>query len=118
MKKTNWDDFSFCIRIAGNTYPRSLMALHKKGYEVKNWCVCSIDENNDKDYTHTYEALKDGRLFSADTPVELLGLVALWETRGDSWRDVSKEEWDFYENYQDESKIYDVDGNDITESEG
>jgi len=117
MKKINWDNYSFCIRIAGNTYPRSLMVLHKKGYELRNWCVCSVDENNKETYEQdTYEALKDGKLFSALTPVELLGLVALWEARGDSWRNVSQEEWGFYENFEDESKIYDVDGNDITET--
>jgi len=116
MEKINWDKFTFCIRIAGNTQPRSLMALHKKGYEVRNWCVCSVDKNNKETYEHAYEAFKDDRLFSATTPVELLGLVALWETRGDSWREVSKEEWNFYENFEVESKIYDVDGNDITDT--
>jgi hypothetical protein len=116
MKKstpTDWGNWTFCIRIAGNTWPRSLMAIHQKGYAVRNWCVMSKDEKGEENYEHFYEAKKDGRFFSASTPVELLGLIALWETRGDSWCDVSEEEWAFYNRFEDELRIYDEDGNDI-----
>ena len=33
-----------------------------------------------------WDAEKDNRLFSATNPMELLGLIAMWEIRGDTWR--------------------------------
>jgi hypothetical protein len=32
-----------------------------------------------------WDADKDGRVFSADSAESLLGLIAMWEQRGDDW---------------------------------
>ena len=70
------------IRAAGNTAAPALYALHAKGYAV----TLSYGRDDADGYTAEYEAEKDGCLFSATTPEELLGLVAMWEVRGDDWR--------------------------------
>lgn len=70
------------IRVAGNTAAPALYALHAKGYAV----TVSYGGDDTNGYTAEYEAEKDGRRFSATTPEELLGLVAMWEVRGDDWR--------------------------------
>lgn len=110
------DDKKFCIRIAGNTGPRSLMAIRSKGYDILYYTEERVDvETGEKSYLDCYDAKKDGRYFSASTPQELLGLIALWEVRGDFWRKVTDEEWAFYNDLNDQSRIYDEDGNDVTE---
>jgi hypothetical protein len=76
-----------CIRIAGNTWVPALLAIRAKGYRLwldyherddpkHPWHPCQLD----------YQAEKGGAYFSATTPVELLGLIAMWEVRGDDWR--------------------------------
>jgi hypothetical protein len=71
------------IREAMNTYNPCLSVLVSKGYRVSadfpedgaaDWCV----EN-------------DHIRISATSPIALLGLIALWENRGDAWRKRSHE---------------------------
>src|SRR6516165_7420800 len=75
------------IRIAGNTCIPALLALRAKGYQV--WLEYTKDDDPNSPwhpYMPDYQAEKDGAYFSATGPVELLGLVAMWETRGDDWK--------------------------------
>ena len=106
-QETDWKNWDFCIRIAGNTGPRALFALWQKGYAIRHRSF----ERAKSDYQNEYEAKKDGRLFSATSAEELLGLVAIWETRGENWQDATETEWTQYDELTDNAKIYDVDGN-------
>ena len=67
------------IRIAGNTKIPCFSAIKAKGYKV------TLTNYKDSEYSD-WNAEKDNRLFSATDLVELLGLIAMWEVRGDSWR--------------------------------
>lgn len=94
----------FCLRIAGNTHNPALLALKAKGYEL---FLGFFPEEDEKSPWYPempcWEAYKEGRLFSATTPVELLGLVALWETRGDNWR-TEKHELRLYQEFMAKPK--------------
>ena len=68
-RESDWESWDFCIRIAGNTGPRAIIALRQKGYDVRQR---SFERENDV-FQNDFEAKKDGRLFSATTPEELLG---------------------------------------------
>ena len=106
-----WSDFESCIRIAGNTGPRCLFVLWQKGYSIRHFNVLK----GSGDYQSEFEAKIGTRLFSATSPEELLGLIALWETRGESWRDSSDEEWAKFERLIDEAPVFDEEGNEIVE---
>jgi hypothetical protein len=69
------------IASAGNTGNHALEVLKAKGYSVVLYPDAREDGLND------YWATKDGRDFTARDPVEVLGLVALWEQFGDDWRE-------------------------------
>jgi len=69
------------IASAGNTVNHALEVLYARGYSVVVHPAASDDGLN------RYWAIKDGRDFIASDPVEVLGLVALWEQFGDAWRD-------------------------------
>jgi hypothetical protein len=66
------------LTAAGNTVIPAIKALLDLGYQVR------VD-------SRTVIAQKDGNIFTADDPVMVLGLVKLYETRGDNWQ-VSDEE--------------------------
>lgn len=68
------------IRIAGNTQIPALLAIRAKGYTLQKWFAGPGRRDGQ------YDAEKDGRCFSATTPEELLGLIGVWEVRGDDWR--------------------------------
>lgn len=69
------------IASAGNTTNHALEALKAKGYSIVLYPATSDDGSN------SYWATKEGRDFIGRDPVEVLGLVALWEQFGDDWRD-------------------------------
>ncbi len=59
------------------TYDPALLVLGAKGYSVR------LEAREDH---HAYwHAAKEGHRFAATNPVELLGVVALWEARGENW---------------------------------
>ncbi len=58
----------------------SVITLRDKGYRV--WWEASERPNADD-----WWAEKDGHEFVARSPLGLLGLVALWEMRGDEWQE-------------------------------
>lgn len=96
---------SLCIRIAGNTENPCLLALRAKGYKLTLW----FTRDRAGDYQQDYDAEKDGRLFSATTPAELLGLVAMWEVRGDDWQTRAGEPY-IYDELYPSSITYDMEG--------
>ncbi|MEP3890404.1 MAG: hypothetical protein ABJN69_08040 [Hellea sp.] len=76
------------IRIAGNTQNPALNTLREKGYRV--W-IEPDDLNEEEPEFLDWNAEKEGRYFSATDPVELLGLVAMQECRGDDWQQKTDE---------------------------
>jgi hypothetical protein len=69
------------LHTASNTAVPCLQALITKGYVVSHYF---LDLGNEK--CPQWAAEKDARLFTADRLEELLGLVTMWEVRGDDWR--------------------------------
>ena len=67
------------IGSAGNTINPCLLTLRGKSYALS----CSRSREEDGEESTLWRAEKDDRAFSADWPEELLGLVAMWEVRGD-----------------------------------
>ena len=57
----------------------AIVVLGEKGYRV--WWEASERPNADD-----WWAQKESRKFVARSPLALLGLVALWEDRGDEWQ--------------------------------
>lgn len=102
------------IRIAGNTGGPALFALRAKGYLVE----LSFLRDESGEYAAEYAAAKDGRLFSADTAEALLGLVAMWEARGDGWRVCTDEERSWRAALEGAARVHDRDGNLVDEGEG
>ena len=94
------------IGSAGNTWNPCLLALRAKGYTLKFW----FTKSSEKDYQQHINAEKDGRFFCATDPAELLGLVAMWEIRGDNWK-TKPGEPDIYDELYPESITYDPEGN-------
>ena len=110
------EDRKLSIGAAGNTGPKCLFAIRDKGYQLSHYTTENESCNGDDSiYYETYEAKKDGRFFSAGSPEELLGLISMWEMRGDGWQDHTDEEWVFFEQFQEEARIYDEDANDVTD---
>ena len=79
MENIKQNKYDLKIRIAGNTEVPCFAAIKTKGYKV----TCT--EYVDSEY-FDWNAEKDNRLFSATSPIELLGLIAMWEVRGDNWQ--------------------------------
>jgi hypothetical protein len=61
---------------AGNTYNACLFVLVHKGYQL------SVEEIGEG---LLWNARRGDNTFSAYSPPELLGLVAMWESRGADW---------------------------------
>ena len=75
------------IRISGNTELPCLHALRAKGYRLQlDYIRLDGPECPQPRYQLDYQAERDGARFCATTPAELLGLVAMWEVRGDDWQ--------------------------------
>jgi len=102
------------IRIAGNTGAPCYFVIKSKGYEIE--MITYLDDNDEYDCTYEYKAIKDNLLFSAISLEELLGLITMWEHRGDNWQ-TTKEEYSFFENIRDKSPTCDKDGNIVLEGD-
>jgi hypothetical protein len=63
------------ITDCGNTEVPAYLALQKRGYAV----TCSDDGRY-------WTAASGNCKFSADNPVSLLGIAAMYETRGEEWK--------------------------------
>ncbi len=76
MKKVN-------ISAAGNVETPAYLSLLNSGYSVRKEML-----NEQRD---TWIAEKDGNRFTADGPIELLGVVKVYEIRGDNWKATDEE---------------------------
>ncbi len=101
------------IRIAGNTWIPCLMALRAKGYHVRlDYLRVGSSDTKSLDYQPDYQAECEGASFSATSPAELLGLVAMWETRGDDWK-IRPGELELEKEIRDTARTFDSDGNEL-----
>ncbi|MBN73551.1 MAG: hypothetical protein CME32_30220 [Gimesia sp.] len=99
--------YKLSIRIAGNTFIPCLQAIVAKGYSIDHY-YCG---NTPGDWDNPqWDATKNNRTFSATSPAELLGLITMWEIRGDDWH-IKKGEADLYDQLVDSAPMYDSDGN-------
>jgi hypothetical protein len=94
------------IRIAGNTIAPCFAVIKQKGYIIETY----VNEDSNGEYSYTWNAVKESHRFSATCPVELLGLISMWETRGDDWK-ASDIEYKEYNTLMAEASLYDDDGN-------
>lgn len=94
------------LACAGNTWNPCLLALRAKGYAIQ----LSFTKTGEDDYHSDVTAVKDGRYFNASNSAELLGLVAMWEVRGDDWK-TKPGEPDVYDELYPSSITYDCEGN-------
>ena len=95
------------IRIAGNTLIPCLQAIVAKGYAVTHYFLGSRPGDWERPQ---WDAEKGGRRFSATSVEELLGLIAMWEVRGDDWR-LRPGEADLYDRLVEAAPMYDPEGN-------
>ena len=72
------------ISSAGNSDTACFGALIQKGYRV------GIIKNSDGK-TGLYKAERNGDVFIGHSPIEILGLIALFELRGEEWAPTDKE---------------------------
>jgi hypothetical protein len=103
------------IRSAGNTELPALLALRAKGYRV--WLeYTKVDDPTSPWYPYMpdYQAETGGAYFSATSAVELLGLVALWETRGDNWK-WQPGEPNIADELTESARTFDSEGNELPE---
>lgn len=78
------------IAEAMNTYNPALAVLRAKGFDV--WHNPNIDGSPGQ----SWYTRKGRRRFVASDPLCLLGLVAMWEQRGDDWQ-LREDEPDYYD---------------------
>lgn len=98
------------IRIAGNTEAPCFFVIKSMGYDVSIYCNELTKDG--VEYIWTYEATKDGGIFSATTMQELLGLITLSEKRGDNWQATATEVEEYF-SFRDNAPVYDVNGNEV-----
>jgi hypothetical protein len=101
------------IAMAGNTEAPALAALRAKGYTI----ALSYHRRPGGDYTREFEAQRDDRRFFAFGAEELLGLVAMWEVRGDDWQ-ATRAERDWRDGLADSAPEFDEDGIEIADPVG
>jgi hypothetical protein len=80
------------IAAAGNVEIPAYLTLREKGYEVR-W-------ERKKEGEELWFAEKDGCEFVAEGPIELLGVVSLYEIRGENWKATDQETDDFMKKYE------------------
>ena len=72
-------DRTICITDAGNVLIPACLVLRAKGYRVsRSYLGSGLSE--------WWEADKPGERFSAENPIALLGIVAIYEVRGLDWQ--------------------------------
>ena len=73
---------------AMNTFNPALAVLKEKGYSL-GIGPSTVKEGEEPDTYYSvgfWFARKGDRVFQGESPVALLGLVAMWEARGEDWR--------------------------------
>ena len=82
------------ISAAGNVEIPAYLTLIDKGYKVK-W-----EKNPDNPENEIWYAEKNGNEFNAEGPIELLGVVSMFEARGADWKATDKQVEEFLEKYE------------------
>ncbi len=80
------------IATAGNVLVPAYLALQAKGYRVSRFTPGRGREE-------AWRAAKAGEEFTAEDPLSLLGLVALYETRGARWQATDEEIDGFFQRF-------------------
>jgi hypothetical protein len=80
------------ISAAGNTEVPAYLVLKAKGYQIT---VTSIKGSQEQ----TWSAENDRVCLRAEGPIELLGMVSMYEKRGSSWRASDEEIDDFVKRF-------------------
>lgn len=106
--KPAWEnkEYDLYIANAGNTVIPCLQAIAAKGYTVDHYFLGEAPGEWDHPQ---WVAEKDQRIFFADSPNELLGLIAMWEVRGDDWQ-IKDGEVDLYDDFVKTAPMYNNDG--------
>lgn len=78
------------IAAAGDVEVPAYLVLRARGYDI------FISKRGQEE---TWHAEKDGNRFSAEGPIELLGVVSVFEVRGGNWRATDREIDDFLQRY-------------------
>lgn len=102
------------IGISGNTAAPCYFVIKSKGYDINITSAVHPDAPDDRVFQ--FDAIKGDLFFSASSPEELLGLIHMWEIRGNDWR-LRPEEKGIYISEKMNSPMYDVDGNLIEEED-
>lgn len=92
---------------AGNTLIPCLQTIVAKGYTVKHYF---LNDTPGEWENPQWDAEKDGCIFSATSPEALLGLIAMWEVRGDDWS-IKAGESELLDRLVDSAVMYDCEGN-------
>ena len=79
------------VSAAGNT--------EVPAYLVLKDIATDIEVVDDEDKTQTWKVKVKGVLFSGASPLEVLGLVKMYETRGNEWHASDLEIEDFVKNF-------------------
>ena len=81
------------------THNPALITLKENGYELGIYPPTNedgeVDMSPESGVVGIWWAKKQGHEFNADDPLALLGLVSIWEHRGDIWR--SDDDIDVYD---------------------
>lgn len=76
-----------------NTEVPSWLALKEQGWEIKK-----IDSVGSK---KLWVATKNGTDFIGGNPIELMGLIAMYEARGEQWQAEAEQIEEYQEKYPD-----------------
>lgn len=81
------EKMTLTIGVAPNTENPCMLVLRARGYTLRQWFVRDKEGEHDQHF----EAIKEGRRFVGESGEEVLGLIAMWEVRGDDWRTTDDE---------------------------
>jgi len=81
---------------AMNTYNPALLTIIRKGFDI------SLLPSKDDNELGNWRATNDSHDFIASDPLKLLGLISIWEVRGENWQKRPEEE-DLYNAILDEA---------------
>lgn len=94
------------VGITGNLDGVYFSILRKKGFAIE-----VIRLKDPKSTSQTINARKEGLLFNADSFGELLGLIHMWEVRGDDWYPKKEDSASYKKVMYEDIVSYDEDGN-------
>ena len=80
---------------AMNTYNSALLAIKSKGFDI------TLMPHDNDDELGSWCAKMNGHEFIASDPLRLLGLISIWEIRGNKWERQPKES-DLYDKILDD----------------